>query len=114
MRKKRVKFVAHQLFFAYPSRIAVHCSSHSRSASAAIEDSGPIHLTRNHNVSAQQIHELAGGGYIGRAEPVIFIGYSETGETHLLAELAMEKASRPSGTRIACRGWSASRRICLR
>jgi DNA replication protein DnaC len=33
---------------------------------------------RNHRVSAQQIHQLADGGYIGRAEPVIFIGDSGT------------------------------------
>ena len=28
-------------------------------------------------VSAQQIHELAEGSYLGRAEPVIFIGDSD-------------------------------------
>src|SRR5271167_1708919 len=44
---------------------------------------------RNHKVSAQQIHELADGGYIGRAEPVIFIGDSGTGKTHLLTGLAV-------------------------
>jgi hypothetical protein len=33
-------------------------------------------FTRNLKVSALQIHELADGGYIGRAEPVIFIGDS--------------------------------------
>jgi DNA replication protein DnaC len=32
---------------------------------------------RNPKISAQQIHELAQGTYIGRAEPVIFIGDSD-------------------------------------
>ena len=40
-------------------------------------------------VSAQQIHELAQGGYIARAEPIIFIGDSGTGKTHLLTGLAV-------------------------
>lgn len=40
-------------------------------------------------VSAQQIHELAEGSYLGRAEPVIFIGDSGTGKTHLLTGLAV-------------------------
>ena len=39
-------------------------------------------------VSPQQIHELAEGGYIARAEPIIFIGDSGTGRTHLLTGLA--------------------------
>ena len=34
-------------------------------------------FVRNGKVSAQQIHELARGDYIGRAEPVIFIGDSD-------------------------------------
>jgi DNA replication protein DnaC len=34
-------------------------------------------FARNHKFSAQQIHELAQGGYIGRAEPIIFIGDSD-------------------------------------
>jgi DNA replication protein DnaC len=34
-------------------------------------------FARNHKISAQQIHQLADGGYIGRAEPVIFIGDSD-------------------------------------
>ena len=40
-------------------------------------------------VSAQQTHELAEGGYIARAEPIIFIGDSGTGKTHLLTGLAV-------------------------
>jgi DNA replication protein DnaC len=41
------------------------------------------------NISAQQIHELAKGDYIAKAEPVIFIGDSGTGKTHLLTGLAV-------------------------
>jgi DNA replication protein DnaC len=41
-------------------------------------------------VSARQIHELAqGGGYITRAEPIIFLGDSGTGKTYLLTDLAV-------------------------
>src|SRR6202161_1885298 len=46
-------------------------------------------FARNPKISAQQIHELAQGAYIGRAEPVIFIGDSGTGKTHLLTGLAV-------------------------
>jgi DNA replication protein DnaC len=46
-------------------------------------------FSRNPKVSAQQIHELAQGGYITRAEPIIFIGDSGSGKTHLLTGLAV-------------------------
>ena len=46
-------------------------------------------FARNPKISAQQIHELAQGAYIGRVEPVIFIGDSDTGKTHLLTGLAV-------------------------
>ena len=41
------------------------------------------------SISAQQIHELARGDYLVKAEPVIFIGESGTGKTHLLTGLAV-------------------------
>src|SRR6185437_2685562 len=44
-------------------------------------------FARNPKISAQQIHELAKGDYIAKAEPVIFIGDSGTGKTHLLTGL---------------------------
>ena len=40
-------------------------------------------------VSAAQIQELAQGGYIERAEPVIFMGDCGTGKTHLLSGLCV-------------------------
>jgi DNA replication protein DnaC len=40
-------------------------------------------------VSATQLAELAAGGYIERAEPVVFIGDSGTGKTHLLTGLGV-------------------------
>jgi DNA replication protein DnaC len=46
-------------------------------------------FARNPRVSAQQIHELAKGDYIAKAEPIIFIGDSGTGKTHLLSGLAV-------------------------
>jgi DNA replication protein DnaC len=44
-------------------------------------------FSRNAKISAQQIHELAQGGYITRAGPIISIGGS--GKTHLLTGLAV-------------------------
>jgi DNA replication protein DnaC len=40
-------------------------------------------------ISAVQLQELAQGGYLERAEPVIFIGDSGTGKTHLLTGLCL-------------------------
>jgi DNA replication protein DnaC len=40
-------------------------------------------------ISATKIWELAEGGYIERAEPVVFIGDCGTGKTHLLTALCM-------------------------
>ncbi len=40
-------------------------------------------------VSATQLWELADGGYIERAEPVVFLGDSGTGKTHLLTGLCV-------------------------
>src|SRR3989442_1226446 len=48
-----------------------------------------FNFSQSPSISAQRIHELAAGGYIGRAEPVIFIGDSGTGKTHLLTALAV-------------------------
>jgi DNA replication protein DnaC len=58
-------------------------------------------FVRNHKVSAQQIHELAEGGYIGRAEPIIFIGDSGTGKTHLLTGLAVAACRQKRRVRFA-------------
>jgi DNA replication protein DnaC len=48
-------------------------------------------------VSPQQIHELAEGGYSARTEPIIFIGDSGTGKTHLLTGLAVAACRRSAG-----------------
>jgi DNA replication protein DnaC len=58
-------------------------------------------FARNPKVSAQLIHELAEGGYIGRAEPVIFIGDSGTGKTHLLTGLAVAACRQKRRVRFA-------------
>ncbi|MBV8090796.1 MAG: ATP-binding protein, partial [Alphaproteobacteria bacterium] len=58
-------------------------------------------FARNPKVSAQQIHELARGDYIIRAEPVIFIGDSGTGKTHLLTGLAMAACRQQRRVRFA-------------
>src|SRR5271170_1606545 len=41
-------------------------------------------FARTPGISAQQIHELARGDYIAKAEPIILIGDSGTGKTRLL------------------------------
>ena len=45
--------------------------------------------TQSPLVSAAQMQELAGGGYIERAEPILFIGECGTGKTHLLSGLCV-------------------------
>ncbi len=39
--------------------------------------------TQSPNVTAAKMRDLAEGGYIDRAEPVLFIGECGTGKTHL-------------------------------
>jgi DNA replication protein DnaC len=46
-------------------------------------------FTQCPQVSAAQLRELAEGGYIERAEPVLFIGECGTGKTHLLTGLCV-------------------------
>jgi DNA replication protein DnaC len=45
--------------------------------------------TQSPLVSAAQMQELASGGYIERAEPILFIGECGTGKTHLLSGLCV-------------------------
>ncbi|MGO9638743.1 MAG: IS21-like element helper ATPase IstB [Terracidiphilus sp.] len=52
-------------------------------------------------VSVLQIQELAQGGYIERAEPIIFIGDSGTGKTHLLTGLAVAACRQKRRVRFA-------------
>ena len=52
-------------------------------------------------VSAAQVHELAEGGYLDRAEPVIFIGDSGTGKTHLLTGLCVAACRQKRRVRFA-------------
>ncbi len=52
-------------------------------------------------VSATQIQELAQGGYIERAEPVIFIGDCGTGKTHLLTGLCVAACRQKRRVRFA-------------
>ncbi len=40
-------------------------------------------------ISANQVRELAEGGYVGRAEPVILVGEAGTGKTHLATALCV-------------------------
>jgi DNA replication protein DnaC len=58
-------------------------------------------FSRNPKISAQEIHELAQGGYITRAEPIILIGDSGTGKTHLLTGLAVAACRQKRRVRFA-------------
>src|SRR5215472_2009335 len=46
-------------------------------------------FTQSPNVTAAKMRDLAEGGYIERAEPVLFIGECGTGKTHLLTGLCV-------------------------
>jgi DNA replication protein DnaC len=52
-------------------------------------------------VPATKIHELAQGGYIERAEPVILIGDCGTGKTHLLTGLCVAACRQKRRVRFA-------------
>jgi len=52
-------------------------------------------------ISAVQIQELAQGGYLERAEPVLFIGDSGTGKTHLLTGLCLAACRQKRRVRFA-------------
>ena len=66
-------------------------------------------FTQSPKISAQQIQELAKGDYIAKAEPIIFIGDSGTGKTHLLTGLAVA-ACRQKTPRAFHHGGSADQR----
>jgi DNA replication protein DnaC len=52
-------------------------------------------------ISAVQLQELAQGGYLERAEPVLFIGDSGTGKTHLLTGLCLAACRQKRRVRFA-------------
>jgi DNA replication protein DnaC len=53
------------------------------------------------NVSAAKMRELAEGGYLKRAEPVLFIGECGTGKTHLLTGLCVAACRQKRRVRFA-------------
>jgi DNA replication protein DnaC len=52
-------------------------------------------------ISAGKIRELAEGGYLERAEPVVFLGDSGTGKTHLLTGLCVAACRQKRRVRFA-------------
>ncbi len=52
-------------------------------------------------ISPSRIAALAGGGYLERAEPVVFIGDSGTGKTHLLTALCVAACRQKRRVRFA-------------
>ena len=49
-----------------------------------------FHFEEAPHLAAAQIRKLAEGGYLSRSEPVIFLGDTGTGKTHLATGLAVE------------------------
>jgi|SRR5579864_118283 DNA replication protein DnaC len=49
-----------------------------------------FHFQETPHISAAQIRKLAEGGYLSRSEPIIFLGDTGTGKTHLGTGLAVE------------------------
>jgi DNA replication protein DnaC len=58
-------------------------------------------FSQSPKVSPVQIQELAQGGYLERAEPIIFIGDSGTGKTHLLTGLCVAACQQKRRVRFA-------------
>lgn len=58
-------------------------------------------FSQSPKVSAAQIQELAQGGYLERAEPVIFLGDCGTGKTHLLTGLCVAACRQKRRVRFA-------------
>jgi DNA replication protein DnaC len=58
-------------------------------------------FSQSPKISARQLQELAQGGYIERAEPVIFIGDCGTGKTHLLTGLSVAACRQKKRVRFA-------------
>ena len=58
-------------------------------------------FSQSPKVSAIQIQELAQSGYLARAEPIIFIGDSGTGKTHLLTGLCVAACRQKHRVRFA-------------
>lgn len=52
-------------------------------------------------ISANQVRELADGGYIGRAEPVILVGEAGSGKTHLATALCIAACQQQRRVRFA-------------
>jgi DNA replication protein DnaC len=49
-----------------------------------------FHFQEVPHIPAAVIRNLAEGGYLGRSEPIIFLGDAGTGKTHLATGLALE------------------------
>jgi len=58
-------------------------------------------FTQTPNVSATRMQELAQGGYLERAEPVVLIGDCGTGKTHLLTGLCVAACRQKRRVRFA-------------
>lgn len=58
-------------------------------------------FTQSPKISAVQMHSLAQGGYIEKAEPVILIGDCGTGKTHLLSGLCIAACRQKRRVRFA-------------
>ncbi len=58
-------------------------------------------FSKSPQISAVQIRELAEGGYVQRAEPVLFVGECGTGKTHLMTGLCVAACRQKRRVRFA-------------
>lgn len=58
-------------------------------------------FSKSPKISAAQIRELAEGGYVERAEPVLFVGECGTGKTHLMTGLCVAACRQKRRVRFA-------------
>src|SRR5439155_1578035 len=69
------------------ARSSRHSEAHPRCQATPAEELEEFDFNQAHQIPAAKIRELAEGGYIERAEPVVFMGECGTGKTHLAPRL---------------------------
>ncbi len=71
------------------TRPARHSATAARCQTAPSENAGRVRFNQARQIPAAKIRELAEGGYIERAEPVVLMGECGTGKTHLATGLCV-------------------------
>ena len=87
-RASHIRYLDALLGAEIEERSARRCCGGSRRASATAEDAAGVRLGQA-AVSAARVADLASGGYIARAEPVLLIGEAGIRKTHLASGLCV-------------------------